>query len=224
MGDDEAGRDGVYADAVRRILLGARHGQIDHPGLGGVVCPHPGQRYVGGHRRDVDDAAAHAAGDPERGGALGGHHQPGDQVEAQHFLEQGHVDVVEGALAAVAANPVEQHRGSAERRCGRLQSGIHRRLVAGVRQHAAQPLAPSGIAAQLLDGGVHRLLPAAPDRHPRAGVQERLGQGQGDGAASAGQCHDLIVQTEGAFDVAHVCHSGYPSCRAGGLSPASHSV
>ena len=77
LGREEAGRDGVDPDAVRRQLAGQVLGQVVEARLGDRVGEHARERRSGRRRRDVDDRAAapvrdhrppeHLAGDEDRG-------------------------------------------------------------------------------------------------------------------------------------------------------------
>ena len=95
VGDEEAGGDGVDADAHGREVGGEPAGEVLDGGLGGGVGGDLGEGLGGGHGGDVHDGTAggeHLLGEDLRG------EQRADEVEAVDELEALDVEAEEGLL------------------------------------------------------------------------------------------------------------------------------
>lgn len=210
IGDEEAGSQGVDANA----RLGKVHrqplGQVGHRRLGAGIGRNLGQGPIGVHGGDVDDVGVlthHILGE-DLGGEQGGDdvevkdeaHAVGIQVEEglQALQVGGVLLVVRGAAGVVAAGAVEQQGAGAKGREHLFPGRAQALLVQTVGLHR------DGLAAggrDLIGHGLGRLQVQV--QHGNLGPQGRQGLGKHGTkhAAAAGDHGHLIgqIHLEGNF-------------------------
>ena len=175
VGDEDARRDAVHRNAVRRPFHRqlARHAQ--HGALRNAVGDHAIEGHEGRQRRDVDNASA-AARFQRLIERLAGAHRPVHvDVEDRLPLLLGRL---RGHLPRHNAGCVHQHVDCAELRQHGIAKRVNRRALAHIAGHAQR--APP----QRLDLLGHlRHQPFAASRHGDIGARAR--QAQRNGAAQA---------------------------------------